>query len=115
MKSFHWSHSCWITKPAKGQFNGKEVIERVKAEKPSRKLVGFEMNERAIPRQHYRITADGRDIGEVTSGTQSPTLGKGIGMGYVESAWSKPGTVINIVIRDKEVPATVVKPPFVKK
>jgi aminomethyltransferase len=105
----------WITKPAKGEFNGKEVIERVKAEKPSRKLVGFEMNERAIPRQHYKITADGKEIGEVTSGTQSPTLGKGIGMGYVESAWSKPGTAINIVIRDKEVPATVAKPPFVKK
>jgi aminomethyltransferase len=105
----------WITKPAKGEFNGKEVIERVKAEKPSRKLVGFEMNERAIPRQHYRLSVEGRDIGEVTSGTSSPTLGRGIGMGYVESAYAKPGTAINVVIRDKEVPATVVKIPFVKK
>ncbi|MEO5930729.1 MAG: glycine cleavage T C-terminal barrel domain-containing protein, partial [Candidatus Kapaibacterium sp.] len=59
--------------------------------------------------------AEGREIGEVTSGTSSPTLGKGIGMGYVESAYAKPGTAISIIIRDKEVPATVVKPPFVKK
>ena len=73
------------------------------------------MNERAIPRQHYAITAEGKTIGEVTSGTQSPTLGKGIGMGYVESGYSKPGTAINVVIRDKDVPATVVKAPFVKK
>jgi aminomethyltransferase len=105
----------WITKPAKGEFNAKDVVERVKGEKPSRKLVAFEMNERAIPRQHYAITVEGKTIGEVTSGTQSPTLGKGIGMGYVESAYSKPGTAINVMIRDKEIPATVVKAPFVKK
>jgi aminomethyltransferase len=105
----------WITKPAKGEFNGRDVVVRVKEEKPTRKLVGFEMNERAIPRQHYRITADGKDIGEVTSGTSSITLGKGIGMGYVESAYAKPGTTVNILIRDKEIPATVVKIPFVKK
>lgn len=106
---------AWITKLDKGEFNGREALLRVKAEKPSRKLVGFEMNERAVPRQHYRISADGKDIGEVTSGTSSPTLGKGIGMGYVESAYAKVGTQISIVIRDKAVPATVVRPPFIKK
>jgi aminomethyltransferase len=105
----------WITKPNKGEFNGREVIVKVKEEKPKRKLVGFEMNERAVPRQHYKITVDGREIGEVTSGTSSPTLGKGVGMGYVESGYAAAGTTINIVIRDKEIPATVVKPPFVKK
>lgn len=105
----------WITKTAKPEFIGKEAIMKVKEEKPSRKLVGFEMNERAIPRQHYAISVDGKTIGEVTSGTSSPTLGKGIGMGYVESAYAAAGTTINIVIRDKEIPATVVKPPFVKK
>lgn len=105
----------WITKPDKGEFNGRDVVVRVKEEKPKRKLVGFEMNERAIPRQHHRIVADGRDIGEVTSGTSSPTLGRGIGMGYVETAFAKAGTTIGIVIRDKEVPATIVKMPFVKK
>ncbi|MEO5928416.1 MAG: glycine cleavage system aminomethyltransferase GcvT [Candidatus Kapaibacterium sp.] len=105
----------WITKANKGEFNGKDAIVAVKEAKPPRKLVGFEMNERAVPRGHYKIAAEGREIGEVTSGTSSPTLGKGIGMGYVESAYSKPGTAISIIIRDKEVPATVVKPPFVKK
>ncbi|MDB5032862.1 MAG: Aminomethyltransferase [Chlorobi bacterium] len=105
----------WITKANKGEFNGKDAIVAVKEAKPSRKLVGFEMNERAVPRGHYRIVAEGREIGEVTSGTSSPTLGKGLGLGYVESAYAKPGTAISIIIRDKEIPATVVKPPFVKK
>ncbi len=105
----------WITKLAKGPFNGSDVLARVKEEKPTRKLIGFEMNERAIPRQHYDIVADGRKIGEVTSGTSSPTLGKGIGMGYVESAYAKSGTEIAVVVRDKPVSATVVKMPFVKK
>ncbi|MCE7934317.1 MAG: glycine cleavage system aminomethyltransferase GcvT [Chlorobi bacterium CHB2] len=86
-----------------------------KAAKPSRKLVAFQMKERGIPRQHYKIAADGRDVGEVTSGTSSPTLGEGIGMGYVESAFAKVGTEIAVVIRDKHVSATVVKLPFVKK
>jgi aminomethyltransferase len=105
----------WITKLNKESFNAKDVLQQEKEAKPKRKLVGFEMQERAIPRQHYRIFAEGRDVGEVTSGTSSPTLGKGIGMGYVESAYSKPGTAISIMIRDKEVPAVVARPPFVKK
>lgn len=105
----------WITKLEKGEFNGREVLAAVKAAKPSRKLIAFQMNERAIPRQHYKIAADGREIGEVTSGTSSPTLGQGIGMGYVESPFAKVGTEIAVVIRDKQVPATVVKLPFVKK
>lgn len=105
----------WITKLAKGAFNGSEVLAKVKEEKPTRKLVGFEMNERAIPRQHYDIVSDGRTIGEVTSGTSSPTLGKGIGMGYVETPYAKAGAEISVMVRDKAVPATVVKTPFVKK
>ncbi len=105
----------WITKLEKGEFNGSDVIATAKAEKPARKLVGFTMNERAIPRQHYPISVDGNLVGEVTSGTSSPTLGKGIGMGYVDAAYTKPGTIINIIIRDKESPATVARPPFVKK
>ena len=105
----------WITKLNKESFNAKDVLQKVKEEKPARKLVAFEMQERAIPRQHYRIFADGKDVGEVTSGTSSPTLGKGIGMGYVESAYSKPGTEISIRIREKDVPAVVARAPFVKK
>jgi aminomethyltransferase len=105
----------WITKLDKGEFIGAEVLRRVREEKPKRRLVGFEMNDRAVPRQHYAIIANGRQIGEVTSGNQSPTLGRGIGMGYVESAFAKAGSQISISIRDKEVPATVVKIPFVRK
>lgn len=105
----------WITKPAKGEFNGRDAIVKVKEEKPARKLVGFEMNERGVPRQHYPIVIDGQAVGEVTSGTSSPTLGRGIGMGYVPSGHAAPGTVIGIAIRDKVIPATVVKLPFLKK
>jgi aminomethyltransferase len=105
----------WITKLGKGSFNGSEVIARVKEEKPHRKLVAFEMNERAIPRQHYAIAVDGATVGEVTSGTSSPTLGKGIGLGYVASEHAKVGTPISIMIREKAVPATIVKLPFLKK
>lgn len=105
----------WITKVNKGEFNGRDVIVKVKEEKPKRKLVAFEMNERAIPRQHYPIVVNGAAVGEVMSGTSSPTLGKGIGMGYVPTEHAAVGTVIEISIRDKGVPATIVKLPFVKK
>ena len=103
----------WITKLGKDDFNGKDILVKAKEDKPSRKLVAFTMNERAIPRQHHAISVDGRIVGEVTSGTQSPTLGKGIGLGYVETPYAKTGTQINIVIRDKEIPATITKPPFI--
>ncbi len=105
----------WITKVNKGEFNGREAIARVKEEKPKRKLVAFEMNERAIPRGHYAIVVDGATVGEVTSGTSSPTLGKGIGMGYVSSDVAQAGNTIGIAVRDKVIPATIVKLPFVKR
>jgi aminomethyltransferase len=105
----------WITKLAKAPFNGSDALAKVKEEKPKRKLIGFEVTERGVPRQHYDIVADGKKIGEVTSGTSSPTLGKGIGMGYVETPYSKAGTEIAIVVRDRQIPAVVVKMPFVKK
>ncbi|MBS1911881.1 MAG: glycine cleavage system aminomethyltransferase GcvT [Bacteroidetes bacterium] len=105
----------WITKINKGVFNGRDVIVKVKEEKPHRKLVGFEMNERGIPRQHYDITVNGERVGEVTSGTSSPTMGKGIGMGYVESRYTGIGSIINVMIRGQAVPATIVKLPILKK
>ncbi len=105
----------WITKLEKGTFNGSEVIATAKEEKPDRKLIAFKLNERGIPRQGYPITADGEEIGEVTSGTMSPTLGVGIGMGYVKSAYAKKETPITIVIRDKGIPATVQRPPLIEK
>ena len=104
----------WITKLEKGEFNGSDVIARVKEDKPARKLVAFTLNERGIPRQGYPITLEGEEIGQVTSGTMSPTLGVGIGMGYVNSEHSKKGTVININIREREIPATIQRPPLVE-
>ena len=86
----------------------------IKDNKPTKKLVGFEMLERGgIPRQHHIIKdANGNVIGEVTSGTQSPTLSKAIGMGYVDAAHSKVDIEIFIEIRDKQIKAKVVKTPF---
>jgi aminomethyltransferase len=81
----------------------------------TRKLVGFEMIDRGIPRHHYRITDDkGKDIGEVTSGTMAPSLKKGIGMGYVQTAYAQSGSVVYIPIREKLLKAQVVKMPFYK-
>ncbi|MFN4083654.1 MAG: glycine cleavage system aminomethyltransferase GcvT [Bacteroidia bacterium] len=102
----------WITKFSKNFINceyHKAIIENG----PVKKLVGFEMIERGIPRQHYTIKdINGNKIGEVTSGTQSPSLNKAIGMGYVKTEFSKPETEILIEIRDKAIKAKVVKIPF---
>ncbi|MBB5285387.1 aminomethyltransferase [Rhabdobacter roseus] len=104
----------WVTKFTKDFVNA----EQLKAQKEAglqRKLVGFEMIDRGIPRSHYTLTdAEGNAIGEVTSGTQSPTLQKGIGMGYVPLAYSKPGTELYVKVRDRLLKAQVVKLPFVK-
>ncbi len=103
----------WITKFTKS-FIMADHHKAIKDNKPTKKLVGFEMLERGgIPRQHHIIKdAAGNVIGEVTSGTQSPTLSKAIGMGYVDAAHSKADTEIFIEIRDKQIKAKVVKTPF---
>ena len=103
----------WITKFTKS-FIMADHHKAIKDNKPTKKLVGFEMLERGgIPRQHHIIKdANGNVIGEVTSGTQSPTLSKAIGMGYVHAAHSKVDTEIFIEIRDKQIKAKVVKTPF---
>ena len=104
----------WITKFSKG-FTGVEILRKQKETGVSNMLVGFEMQEQGIPRPHYEIlNQNGDTIGEVTSGTQSPTLGRGIGLGYVQTEFSKPGTDIFIKIRNKSIRATIVKLPFVK-
>lgn len=101
----------WITSFNK-DFIMKDHHAAIKAAGPSKKLVGFEMIDRGIPRQHYLIlNAAGEVIGEVTSGTQSPTLSKGIGMGYVSTAHQ--GSEIFISIREKALKAEIVKMPFV--
>lgn len=107
----------WITKFEKGHFIGKEVLQQKKEEGLKRQLVGFEVEgERNIPRQGYEIQNDaGEAIGEVTSGTMSITLGKGIGMGYVVKKYAAEGTNIQIAIRKKTATAKVTRPPFIKK
>jgi aminomethyltransferase len=102
----------WVTKLAKGDFVGREALAAQKEGGVPRKLVGFRLKERGFPRPHYPVARDGRIVGEVTSGTLSPTLGEGIGMAYVDADAAAPGTEIGIVIRDKAIPAEVVKPPF---
>lgn len=105
----------WITKLAKGEFNGSAVIAKVKEDKPSRALVGFVSSaDKFIPRQHYKIVVGEKEIGEVTSGNLSPTLEKPIGMGYVSSEYKNPGTTIEIMARGKKFPAEVIKLPFVQ-
>ncbi len=105
----------WITKFTK-DFTNRAAIEKHKTEGVSKKLVGFEMIDRGIPRHDYEIAdTNGTIIGTVTSGTQSPTLNKAIGMGYVNKDFAKADTEIFIVIRDKAIKAKVCKIPFLKK
>src|SRR5690554_1920883 len=105
----------WITKFNKDFINS-ENLKKQKEEGVKRKLVGFELVERGIPRHGYEIVdANGNSIGTVTSGTMSPSLGKGIGMGYVTVEHSKIDTEIFIKIRNNNVKAKVVKTPFYKK
>lgn len=105
----------WITKFTK-DFTNRAAIEQQKLQGVQRKLVGFEMIDRGIPRHDYLIAdASGKTIGKVTSGTQSPSLNKAIGLGYVETSFSKSDTEIFIMIRDKAIKARVVKIPFLKK
>ncbi len=105
----------WITKLDKGEFIGAAPLRRVKEQGPQRKLVGFVVDdERAFPRHGYAL-ATPAGAGTVTSGTVSPVLGRGIGLGYVPAASASAGTPVGVVIRGKEVPATVVSLPFIQK
>jgi aminomethyltransferase len=102
----------WVTKFTK-DFTARAIIEQQKAAGVSRKLIGFEMQDKGIPRHDYIITDEtGRPIGKVTSGTQSPTLQKAIGLGYVETTFAGLDTPIFISVRDKQLKARVVKIPF---
>lgn len=104
----------WITKLDKGEFVDSEFLKKQKEEGITRKLVGFEMQEKAIPRHDYPVVdAEGNVIGKVTSGTMSPMKKIGIGMAYVAKPHFKLGSEIFIQIRNKNVPAKVVKMPFV--
>ncbi|TWI83060.1 aminomethyltransferase [Lacibacter cauensis] len=102
----------WITKFSK-DFTARTIIEQQKNNGVERKLVGFEMIDRGIPRHDYKIKdADGNEIGKVTSGTQSPSLQKAIGLGYVATAFAAFDSEIYVEVRDKLLKAKVVKIPF---
>ncbi|WP_159474506.1 glycine cleavage system aminomethyltransferase GcvT [Dyadobacter sp. 3J3] len=104
----------WVTKFTKDFINSYDLKSQKEAGLKN-KLVGFEMIDRGIPRGHYELCdAEGNKLGDVTSGTQSPTLQKGIGLGYVPTAYSKPETEIFVKVRDRLLKAKVVKLPFVK-
>ncbi|MDR0348211.1 MAG: glycine cleavage system aminomethyltransferase GcvT [Tannerella sp.] len=106
----------WITKFVEGKnFTNRAALEQQKKDGVTRRLCGFELNEKGIPRQGYDILdMKGSRIGVVTSGTMSPVLGKGIGLGYIKPAYATAGTDIQIQIRNKNISAVVVKPPFRK-
>ena len=102
----------WVTKFAE-PFNNQAYHKNLKENGVSRKLVGFEMVERGIPRQHYiLVDAEGNTIGEVTSGTQSPSLDKAIGMGYVKPEYAAADSEFFVQIRNKTVKAKTTKLPF---
>ncbi|QNB45175.1 glycine cleavage system aminomethyltransferase GcvT [Thermanaerosceptrum fracticalcis] len=96
-------------------FIGKEALSKQKAEGITRKLVGFEMLDRGIPRAGYRIEKNNISIGEVTSGSFAPSLGKNLGLGYVKSAEAVLDNEITVIIRDKGLRARIIKTPFYKR
>ena len=104
----------WITKFVEGKdFTNRVALEQQKKEGITRKLIGFEMVDRGVPRRGYMLTDNnGAEIGHVTSGTMSPMRKMGIGLGYVKLEYAKPGTIISLDNRGRKLKAMVVKPPF---
>jgi glycine cleavage system T protein (aminomethyltransferase) len=102
----------WVVKPAKGEFIGRAAIEALRARGVARKLIGFEMVERQVPRHGYRILKDGAEVGMVTSGSFSPSLERGIGMGYVRADLAAIGSEWEVEIRGAGQRARVVRTPF---
>jgi aminomethyltransferase len=105
----------WVVAWNKGLFHGQPALLKQKEQGITRKLVGFEMTERGVPRHDMEIVKDGETVGKVTSGNFSPILQKGIGLGAVPLALCDEGTVLDINIRGKHVAAKVAKPPFYQR
>jgi aminomethyltransferase len=104
----------WAVALDKGEFPGRDAVQGRKEEGPAVRLRGLRMEGRLIPRAHYRVFDDGRDVGEVTSGTFSPTLRVGIALAYL-SADVTPGRRVEVEVRSRRGPAEVLKPPFVDR
>ncbi|MDF2675789.1 MAG: gcvT [Bacillota bacterium] len=105
----------FFVKLAKEDFIGKEVLAKQKEEGVKRRVVGFEMVDRGIPRSHYEVSADGKIIGHVTTGSYAPTLNKNLGLALVDVEYAKEGSEFDIIIRNKNVKAKVIKKPFYSK
>jgi aminomethyltransferase len=103
---------AWIVKLNKGDFIGREALVKERSEGIKRRLVGLEMIDRGVARAHYHILVDGQVVGEMTSGTVSPSLNKGIGLGYVRTPYAKVATALQIDIRGKPAQARVASTPF---
>ena len=102
----------WVVKPAKGEFIGRDAIEKVRAAGPRRKLVGLTMADRAVARHGYRVLKDGRAVGVVTSGSYGPSVDRCIAMAYVEAGLAVVGTALDVEVRGQAKAAEVVRTPF---
>ncbi|MGH2458307.1 MAG: glycine cleavage system aminomethyltransferase GcvT [Chloroflexota bacterium] len=102
----------FVVKLAKGDFVGRGALTKAKAEGLRRRLVGFEMVERGVPRSGFSVEVDGRPVGQVTSGSYAPTLDRNVGLAYVEAPLATVDRRIDVVIRERPVPAKIVKLPF---
>ncbi len=102
----------WVVKFKKPKFIGRNSLLSIREKGLTRKLVALKVLERGIPRQGYDISYGGNCVGQITSGAIAPTLGYGIGTGYVPISLTEPGTILQINIRDKKIPAVIVKQPF---
>jgi aminomethyltransferase len=102
----------WVVKPGKGEFIGRDALERVRAAGPARKLVGLRMAERAVPRHGYPVVKDGAAIGTITSGSYGPSVDAYVALAYVAIAHASPGTELGVEIRGQVKSARVVRTPF---
>ncbi|MFD1426541.1 glycine cleavage system aminomethyltransferase GcvT [Kroppenstedtia sanguinis] len=105
----------FAVKPDKGEFVGHEVLAKQKKEGPPRKLVGLEMVGRGIPRSHYPVYVGEEEVGEVTSGTQSPTLKKNVGLALIQAEHAELDREVDVEIRGKRIPAKIIKTPFYQR
>jgi len=102
----------WVVKAAKGEFTGRDAIEKVRVAGPRRKLVGIEMADRAVARHGYPVVKDGHTLGVVTSGSYGPSVDRSIALAYVEAPHAAVGADLGVDIRGQARPARVVKTPF---
>ena len=106
---------AWIVKLEKGEFIGQAALERLKKAGPDRRLVGFEMVDRGIARDHYSVWVDGEKVSEVTSGSPAPSLGKHVGLTYLPIRYTEVEQLLEVEVRGKRLKAKVVSTPFLKK